>query len=62
MQAQTVKTEVAFIIIMRMLPVKSGLAVLKRILLPVFAKHLGSHCLEHMTVQQSLTHTHHFVP
>lgn len=43
-------------------PVKGTLAVLKWILLSVFAKHFGSHCLKHMTVQQCLAHTHHFWP
>lgn len=43
-------------------PVKSTLAVLKWILLSVFAKHFGSHCLKHTTVQQCLAHTHHFWP
>lgn len=42
-------------------PVESTLAVLKQILLFVFAKHFGAHCLKHITVQQSLAHTHHFV-
>lgn len=43
-------------------PVKSALAVMKRILFLVFSQHFGSHRLKHAALQQRLAHTHHFVP